>query len=220
MEIGIMKTKLVANIATLAFLCAAGSAYAGASLNPDSYNMLNGNTGSYNYWDETYSGVGCVTCDNAALTGGRGDLTDGIVATDNWFVTEAPPGNGPYVGWTLDPVITFHWNSTVNISSATFYFDDADGAGGVSAPASVTVDGINFPIADPIGSAPFSFVANGFSFTGNDLVVSIQRNNAWVFLSEVEFNAAPIPEPETYAMLLAGLGLLGFMARRRKVSAV
>ena len=27
---------------------------------------------------------------------------------------------------------------------------------------------------------------------------------------------APIPEPETYAMLLAGLGLLGIMGRRRK----
>lgn len=27
---------------------------------------------------------------------------------------------------------------------------------------------------------------------------------------------APIPEPETYAMMLAGLGLLGFMAKRRK----
>ena len=209
-----MKTKLFAKISVLAFLSAAGSAYAG--LTPDSYNMLNGNTGSYNYWDEIYSGAGCVTCDNAALTGGRGDLTDGIIATDNWNITEAPSGNGPYVGWTLDPTITFHWNSPVNISSATFYFDDADGYGGVSAPASVTVDGINFPIADPSGPSPFSFVANGLSFTGNDLVVTIQRNNSWVFLSEVEFNAAPIPEPETYAMLLAGLGFLGFVARRRQ----
>jgi hypothetical protein len=26
---------------------------------------------------------------------------------------------------------------------------------------------------------------------------------------------APIPEPQTYALLLAGLGLLGFAARRR-----
>ena len=28
--------------------------------------------------------------------------------------------------------------------------------------------------------------------------------------------AAPVPEPETYAMLLAGLGLIGAMSRRRK----
>jgi hypothetical protein len=29
---------------------------------------------------------------------------------------------------------------------------------------------------------------------------------------------SPIPEPESYAMLLAGLGLMGFLARRRKVN--
>ncbi len=30
------------------------------------------------------------------------------------------------------------------------------------------------------------------------------------------FYVSPVPEPETYAMLLAGLGLLAFTARRRK----
>lgn len=71
-----MKITIFANITTLVFLSAASSAYAG--LTPDSYSMLNGNTDSSNYWDETYTGSGCVTCDNAALTGGRGDLTDGM----------------------------------------------------------------------------------------------------------------------------------------------
>jgi hypothetical protein len=33
-------------------------------------------------------------------------------------------------------------------------------------------------------------------------------------------NVAPVPEPETYAMMLAGLGLLGVVARRRKQKSV
>jgi len=31
-------------------------------------------------------------------------------------------------------------------------------------------------------------------------------------------SVAAVPEPETYALMLAGLGLLGFMARRKKAA--
>lgn len=37
-----------------------------------------------------------------------------------------------------------------------------------------------------------------------------------VFFDGLTVHAAPVPEPETYAMLLAGLGLMGAVTRRRK----
>lgn len=45
------------------------------------------------------------------------------------------------------------------------------------------------------------------------------KNTAYdVGIDNIDFDvAAVIPEPETYAMLMAGLGLLGFVARRRKM---
>jgi hypothetical protein len=43
-----------------------------------------------------------------------------------------------------------------------------------------------------------------------------QQNTANSTQDLAVFAPSPVPEPETYAMLLAGLGLLGFMAKRRK----
>ena len=40
-------------------------------------------------------------------------------------------------------------------------------------------------------------------------------NDLGIGLDNVGFSATPVPEPETWAMLLAGLGLVGFSARRR-----
>ncbi len=59
----------------------------------------------------------------------------------------------------------------------------------------------------PAGDALYQF---GFQDNSNDNVGTLLDN----------VTIAAIPEPETYAMLLAGLGLMGFMARHRKESAV
>lgn len=39
----------------------------------------------------------------------------------------------------------------------------------------------------------------------------------WSTLSAPSVNISPVPEPETYAMFLAGLGVIGAVARRRSV---
>ena len=56
--------------------------------------------------------------------------------------------------------------------------------------------------------------STGMHFIGNEIYVNVQHpssgNDMLVQIS------APVPEAETYAMMLAGLGLVGFAAARRK----
>ena len=69
-----------------------------------------------------------------------------------------------------------------------------------------------------------SFADSGFgpAFDFNalgtyDIKLSVFEAGAGgALLAITSIQIAVVPEPETYAMMLAGLGLLGFMARRRK----
>ena len=63
-------------------------------------------------------------------------------------------------------------------------------------------------------SSPVTFAANTDTF----LTIKFTGSNPKLNFGG-SFNASTVsavPEPETYAMLLAGLGVVGFMARRRK----
>ena len=72
---------------------------------------------------------------------------------------------------------------------------------------------------DSSPNVPFSFytadnVLLKLSASGTNAVVSSNDLNRL----DISFNAAvtPVPEPETYAMLLAGVGVIGWVARRRR----
>lgn len=213
-------------------LLLAGSGLAAQALTvatPSSYDMPNGygvaHEGSFNYWDLAYSGSGNTRQDFAPLTGGLGDLTDGLIATQRWDQTENLEGSGPYVGWAvLDPVITFHFAAPQQFRRVSIWHDDANGYGNVATPLGfvLTVGGRSqrFDIADPAGDAPFASVLDlPAGFIGQSLQLQVLRRDTATMLSEVRFEVSPVPEPGTLGLWSAGLAaLLGGVRRLRSRS--
>lgn len=60
-----------------------------------------------------------------------------------------------------------------------------------------------------------SFAPGSSAYAPSNSSSAYSASGTWRF-DMVTVQAAPIPEPETYALMLAGLGLVGFMARRRR----
>lgn len=221
-----LKKLTLSSLAAGTTVCAllAPSAVLAADVAPTNYSMPNGDGqahgGTFNYWDANYTGSGNTTTDGAALSGGLGKITDGAISTSFWSDASNNAGTGEYVGWfhgnTANPVITFNFASSPLIDSISIQMDNSQ-VGGVFAPTAILIDGIGRSFAAPaIGSVgPVSF--SGLGLIGDSHTIEFQQAaDSWTFVSEISF-AAPVPEPETYAMLLAGLGLLGAaVARRRK----
>ena len=55
--------------------------------------------------------------------------------------------------------------------------------------------------------------STGMHFIGDKIYVNVQHPLSG---NDVLVEISPVPEAETYAMMLAGLGLVGFAAARRK----
>ncbi len=222
----------LSRILSAALLCGmlAGPVMAGPIL-PVSYDMANGHGhpsgGWRNYWDKSYDGLGSVTTDNAPLTGGLGDLVDGVIPTLNWNFVENNEGTGPYVGWiNVNPTILFHFDAGEIIEEVYIPTDDSHGQGGVSPPSAVVINGVSYAVVrqDPSSRTPFAIGVTGLALSGT-VSVQLMRDTPWVFISEVQFagqesviaSATDVPEPGTM-MLLAG-GLVGLAGVRRRIAA-
>lgn len=86
---------------------------------------------------------------------------------------------------------------------------------------SVTLDGIAYN-SNPSGTL---FSIGPINFTGTSHVVRVTGTGTYTYDAELSYGGgsttaspgviAAVPEPESYALFLAGLGALGFIARRR-----
>ena len=146
------------------------------------------------------------------------DLTEGSTSASFKF------GDITLQDGSLAPWITGTWpvDETNNLDlSATFWFTNPLGVGyqTVTALGTATIgrigdSAIDFSIdwADEVvtfgNGGEFHIHMDDISFTANGQM----KDQTY----SIELVTAPIPEPETYALMLAGLGLVGFMARRRK----
>lgn len=65
-------------------------------------------------------------------------------------------------------------------------------------------------------------LASGWTGIGQVRILNLLRQDSYgnyTIAAQDQLYIAPIPEPQAYAMLLAGLAMLGFLARRRKAVA-
>lgn len=94
----------------------------------------------------------------------------------------------------------------------------------VALPAFQTVSDLNKWCRKQLLLTLFQLVFIVFHWIGDEWVdlggtVDTTNHTITAFTTDqLPFAIAAVPEPETYAMLLAGLGLVGMAARRRKPS--
>lgn len=150
-------------------------------------------------------------------------VTDGTVDLIGPGLFDLLPGNGHYIDLDGSTSNSGLFSNSVNLTGGITYtlsFDLAGSQRGTSETVNVIFGSENASFslnsADPFSTYSMNFTP-GASGSYNFSYQNSGGDNVGILLDNV--SVSPVPEPETYAMLLAGLGLLGFAARRRKVNA-
>jgi hypothetical protein len=159
------------------------------------------------------SSFGYVTKDNVWPVGpwiANTTTSKWITPSSNQAASFDPYANGTYT-WSLSFNLA-GFDATTASFSGKFAADNS---------AIVKLNGVQIGSANSFASYSNFSANSGFVSGINTLdfvVTNVAQNGGNPTGLRVEFtasNVTPVPEPETYAMLLAGLGLMGVISRRR-----
>lgn len=108
--------------------------------------------------------------------------------------------------------VSYSYSGSVNV------YDGANGTGNVLATLNLSPNAGSCP-GYSAGFCPFS--PSGVSFAGTAYSIGFAGVANQIVFDDVTFGSSVpgVPEPETYALMLGGLGIVGYMARRRKATA-
>ena len=116
------------------------------------------------------------------------------------------PGAGQSIDVTLHGTLTFTYGEAFYLIS-----DLGMGVGGIETFCAFTIDGTcSPPPVDGTGATTLDF-----SNSANLINITLPDGATASFASGASYNVTAVPEPGEWAMLLAGLGLVAWRARRR-----
>ena len=156
-------------------------------------------------------------------------FTDGSGVSSNGTAWYGQATDGNYFAFLQNSALL---KQTINVESAAdlaFSFDLAQrraynngGAQTIAVTFDDLVLGTFNPYADNGWDTWKRYSVEASNVTAGEHVISfvgLNPNHAYdtaVFLDKVSLNVTPVPEPETYAMLLIGLGTMGCLKRRKQ----
>jgi PEP-CTERM motif len=156
----------------------------------------------------------------ATITGGTiyasdlafADQPFGTVAGDRFLSAGVAPNNSSpatmhFAGTGLD-YISFLWGSPDLYNTLTVKSGVSDSQVFTVGPGS-----LNFAVTN--GNQSFSQYVEFTALAGAKITDLIFSSTQDAF-EATNFTVTAVPEPETYALMLAGLGAMGFIARRRR----
>jgi len=214
----VLKSLLFKPLAAAALLAVAGVSQAAITVytSPAAFAAATTATGV-----DTYTGFSITGSTPSPITRNAGPYNyTASVSTTSFFGAGTTANPWLSTNTATDSITFAGFTSGVQAAGGNFFGSDISGLFAAGDVTLTATDGSGSVTQTIVGATTSSFL--GFVSTGaltSLVLTSVQPAASFLWPTADNLTlglAAAVPEAQTYAMMLAGLGLVGFMARRRR----